>query len=54
MTVEVLEDVLSDLLGGAVIDPHRQCKRDMPGFFGVPAPDLADPPPQTETTGDQP
>ncbi len=22
--IEILEDVLSDLMGGAVIDPHRQ------------------------------
>lgn len=34
MPIEALEDVLSDLLDGIVIDPHRQGKRTEGGFFG--------------------
>lgn len=34
MPINALEDVLSDLLGGVVVDPHRQGKRTEGGFFG--------------------
>lgn len=34
MTIEALEDVLSDIMGGIVIDPQRQGKRTDGGFFG--------------------
>lgn len=34
MPIEALEDVLSELLGGIVVDPHRQSQRTEGGFFG--------------------